>query len=88
MKKLMLALVLSLVLVTACPTDKAKAASVPPNAKLANATTALAPSQRDINIAFLAVILGSIMVGYEKAMRRQRIISVRKRRVRLDREDW
>jgi len=32
----------------------------------------LAPSQRDINIAVLAVILGSILVGYERTSRERK----------------
>lgn len=32
----------------------------------------LAPSQRDINIAILAVIVGNLLIGYERAAARQR----------------
>jgi hypothetical protein len=39
----------------------------------------LAPSQRDINIAVLVVILGSVLVGYEKVAHERQTIKARKR---------
>jgi hypothetical protein len=34
-----------------------------------NALRALAPSQRDINIAILAVVAGNLLIGYERISR-------------------